>query len=71
MQAGSEEDARLLAANRDLWGRADDAGLDLVHQEFKGGHELSAWSAGLAVAMPHLLAGPGPPLQRSGSANGC
>jgi enterochelin esterase family protein len=57
MQAGSNEDAELLAANRDLWERADDAGLDLVHREFEGGHELSAWTAGLALALPHLLSG--------------
>src|SRR3954453_5806908 len=55
MQAGSDEDSALLAANRDLWGRADDAGLDLVHREFDGGHELSAWRAGLALALPQLL----------------
>ena len=57
MQAGSEEDADLLAANRDLWQRADEAGLDLVHREFQGGHDLSAFQDGLAVAMPHLLSG--------------
>ena len=57
MQVGSNEDAELLAANRDLWERADDAGLDLVHREFEGGHELSAWTAGLALALPHLLSG--------------
>lgn len=57
MQAGSAEDARLLAANRSLWGRADRAGLDLAHREFEGGHELSAWQAGLGLALPHLLSG--------------
>ena len=57
MQAGSEEDARLLAANRDFWERAGESGLDLVHREFAGGHELSAWRAGLALALPHLLSG--------------
>ena len=55
MQAGSDEDAELLAANRDLWERADKAGLDVAHREFRGGHELSAWRAGLALALPHLL----------------
>lgn len=57
MQAGTDEDAELLAANRDFWERADRAGLDLVHREFPGGHELSAWRAGLTQALPHLLSG--------------
>lgn len=58
MQVGTDEDAELLAANRDLWVRADRLGLDLVHHEFAGGHELSAWRSGLKAALPHLL----PPL---------
>jgi enterochelin esterase-like enzyme len=57
MQAGSDEDAELLAANRNLWERAGRAGLDLAHREFRGGHELSAWRAGLGLALPHLLSG--------------
>jgi enterochelin esterase-like enzyme len=38
-----------------LWERADAAGLDLVHLEHPGGHELSAWRSGLEQALPHLL----------------
>jgi enterochelin esterase-like enzyme len=59
MQAGSTELPALLPSNRDLWERADAAGLDLVHLEHPGGHELSAWRNGLEQALPHLL-GPGP-----------
>jgi enterochelin esterase-like enzyme len=59
MQAGSTEGPALLPSNRDLWGRADAIGLDLVHLEHPGGHELSAWRSGLELALPHLL-GQGP-----------
>jgi enterochelin esterase-like enzyme len=55
MQAGAAEDPELLRCNRDLWARADQAGLDLVHVEHPGGHELSAWRHGIAQALPHLL----------------
>jgi enterochelin esterase-like enzyme len=55
MQAGSTEGPELLSRNRDLWERADAAGLDLVHLEHPGGHELSAWRSGLERAVPHLL----------------
>jgi enterochelin esterase-like enzyme len=55
MQAGSTEGPELLPCNRDLWERADAAGLDLVHLEHPGGHELSAWRSGLEQALPHLL----------------
>ncbi len=57
MQAGTAEDPELLRSNRDLWERADRAGLDIVHQERPGGHDLSAWRSGLAQALRHLLAG--------------
>jgi enterochelin esterase-like enzyme len=59
MHAGSTELPDLLPSNRDLWERADAAGLDLVHLEHPGGHELSAWRSGLEQALPHLL-GQGP-----------
>jgi enterochelin esterase-like enzyme len=59
MQAGSTELPALLPRNRALWERADAAGLDLVHLEHPGGHELSAWRSGLEHALPHLL-GQGP-----------
>lgn len=59
MQAGIVEDPDLLRCNRELWERADQAGLDLVHVEHPGGHELSAWRHGLAQALPHLLTDPG------------
>lgn len=55
MQAGAAEDPDLLRCNRELWQRADQVGLDLVHVEHPGGHELSAWRQGLAQALPHLL----------------
>jgi enterochelin esterase-like enzyme len=55
MQAGSTEGPALLPSNRDLWERADAAGLDLVHREHPGGHELSAWRSGLQQALPQLL----------------
>ena len=55
MQAGAAEDPALLRSNRELWKAADEAGLDLVHVEHPGGHELSAWRQGLSRALPHLL----------------
>jgi enterochelin esterase-like enzyme len=55
MQAGSSELPHLLPRNRDLWERADAAGLDLLHLEHPGGHELSAWRRGLEQALPHVL----------------
>jgi enterochelin esterase-like enzyme len=55
MQAGSTELPDLLPRNRELWERAEAAGLDLVHLEHPGGHELSAWRSGLEQALPHLL----------------
>jgi enterochelin esterase-like enzyme len=55
MQAGTAEDPDLLRCNRELWARADAAGLDLAHVEHPGGHELSAWRDGLRQALPHLL----------------
>jgi enterochelin esterase-like enzyme len=55
MQAGVTEGPDLLPRNRDLWERADAAGIDLVHREHPGGHELSAWRDGLMQALPHLL----------------
>jgi enterochelin esterase-like enzyme len=55
MQAGIAEDPDLLRCNRELWERADRAGLDLVHVEHPGGHELSAWRHALGQALPHLL----------------
>ena len=55
MQAGTAEDPDLLRSNRDLWERADRAGLDLVHLEQPGGHELSAWRSGLQLGLRHLL----------------
>jgi enterochelin esterase-like enzyme len=59
MQAGTAEDRDLLRCNRDFWERADRAGLDLVHVEHPGGHELSAWRQGLGQALRHLLADSG------------
>ena len=59
MQAGSDELPDLLPSNRHLWERADAAGLDLLHLEHPGGHELSSWRTGLEQALPHLL-GRGP-----------
>jgi enterochelin esterase-like enzyme len=59
MQVGAAEDAELLRCNREFWERADRAGLDLVHVEHPGGHELSAWRHGIAQALSHLLAEPG------------
>lgn len=59
MQAGTGEDPDLLRCNRELWERADQAGLDLVHVEHPGGHELSAWRQGVRQALPHLLTEPG------------
>jgi enterochelin esterase-like enzyme len=59
MQAGSTELPDLLPRNRELWERGHAAGLDLVHREHPGGHELSAWRSGLERALPHLL-GQGP-----------
>jgi enterochelin esterase-like enzyme len=58
MQAGTDERADLLQCNRDLWARAHQAGLDLVHHEHPGGHELAAFRRGLEQALPHLLPGP-------------
>lgn len=55
MQAGTAEDPDLLRSNRDLWERAERIGLDLVHLEPPGGHELSAWRIGLGQALGHLL----------------
>jgi enterochelin esterase-like enzyme len=55
MQVGTAEDSELLESNRDLWDRADRSGLDLVHLEHPGGHELAAWRSGLEQALPHLL----------------
>ena len=56
MQAGVAEDPELLRSNREFWKAADEAGLDIVHVEHRGGHELSAWRQGLSRALPHLLA---------------
>jgi enterochelin esterase-like enzyme len=55
MQAGSTELPDLLPSNRDLWERTDATGLDLVHLEHPGGHELSAWRSGSEQALPHRL----------------
>jgi enterochelin esterase-like enzyme len=55
MQAGVGEDADLVRCNRELWARADAAGLELAHLEHPGGHELSAWRGGLEQALPYLL----------------
>jgi enterochelin esterase-like enzyme len=55
MEAGLTDRPDLLRCNRELWERADAAGLDLVHHEHPGGHELSAWRSGLEQALPHLL----------------
>jgi enterochelin esterase-like enzyme len=55
MGAGVNEGPDLLRRNRDLWERADAAGLDLAHREHPGGHELSAWRSGLEQALQHLL----------------
>ena len=55
MQAGAAEDPELLRCNREFWRAADAEGLDLVHVEHPGGHELSAWRKGLGQALPHLL----------------
>ncbi len=59
MQAGTAEDPDLLRCNRELWERADQLGLDLVHVEHPGGHELSAWRHGLGQALPYLLSDSG------------
>lgn len=59
MQAGAAEDPDLLRCNRELWQRADQAGLDLAHVEHPDGHELFAWRQGLEHALPHLLNQPG------------
>jgi enterochelin esterase-like enzyme len=56
MQAGTAEDPDLLRSNRDLWEVADRVGLDLVHHERPGGHELTAWRSGLELGLRHLLA---------------
>lgn len=58
MTVGRADDASLVAANREFWAEAERAGLDLVHDEHDGGHELAGWRAGLTRALPHLL-GPG------------
>jgi enterochelin esterase-like enzyme len=55
MTAGAADDPTLLRSNREFWKAADEAGLDLVHEEHPGGHELSAWRMGLSRALPHLL----------------
>ena len=55
MQAGKNDRPDLLRCNRDFWARADDAGMDLVHREDDGGHELAAFRTGLGHALLHLL----------------
>lgn len=55
MVAGTAEDPDLLRCNREFWKAADQAGLDLVHMEHPGGHELSTSVPWLRDALQYLL----------------